>query len=312
MRMTSLKHKILLVIFGLFIAILLGEAFFKIWGSVVYEVKNKANAANSNVYRILCIGDSNTYGLGSSDINKFSYPAQLQRILNEKIHDKKFEVLNLGVPGINSSQVLNRFRKNIKQYKPNMVIVMVGINDPWNLEESNILKFYSTKNVNIFNNLRMRLGLILNKSQLYQFFKLVFLSGEFNELNIPEYDEKTRNNGFIYSSQQSGKSIALVNAIISNITEIAQIAEDNHVNIMFMKYHNIGWGRPELVIHHTYTRLGIPIVDNAIVFRKARAFELNVLGKDKWHPNDLGYKLIAKNIYNQMILSGFIDGNQLK
>ncbi len=43
---------------------------------------------------IICIGDSITEGIGSSDFAKFSYPAQMQKILGEN-----FKVINCGRNG---------------------------------------------------------------------------------------------------------------------------------------------------------------------------------------------------------------------
>jgi hypothetical protein len=86
-----------------------------------------------------------------------------------------------------------------------------------------------------------------------------------------------------------------------------QIAEDNRVNIIFMTYHNRGWGQPEKAIHSTYEKLVVPVVDNYSIFKKAKEIGLNIRGKDGWHPNDTGYLLIAHNIFNKMVSLKMID-----
>lgn len=306
MKLKSLQQKVLLILCGLIVAVLLGELFFRIAGLIVDETK--VTQLKDNSYRILCIGDSSTFGFGASDAERFSYPAQLQRILKEKETDRKFEVINLGIPGISSSQVLNRLRRNISEYDPDMIIVMVGINDPWNLEESNILKFYNDKGGNVAKEIFVRLELLLNKSKFYRFLMLVFLSNEFEKINIPSFNNRTRIEGFTLSSLTPSKAEALYKSITNNIFKMKIIADDYGVDIMFMKYHNVGWGRPEIAIHHVYTKLKIPVVDNETLFIKAEERGLDVRGNDGWHPNDLGYKIIAKNVYNKMVSSGFIDG----
>lgn len=298
MELNRLKQKILLIIIGLCIAFLLGEVFFQIGNLLVNRTNNNLSVSKSDNYRILCLGDSSTYGIGASDIKRFSYPSWLQTVLDQNISYKKFEVLNLGVPGINSSQLLNRFKHNILNYKPDMVIVMVGINDPWNFEESNILEFYNTTAVK---QLYMKIELLLNKSKLFQFLKLVFLTEKFNELEIPAFDSKTLKKAVEFYGNDQAKAEAYRKAIISNITKLNQIADQNNVIIVFMKYHNIGWGRPELIIHHTYDQLRVPVVDNENLFKKAIQLKMSVFGYDKWHHSDLGYSLIAKNIFNKMI-----------
>lgn len=46
--------------------------------------------------RITCVGDSITQGVGSSNENLYSYPAQLQKILGDS-----YQVKNAGVSGSN-------------------------------------------------------------------------------------------------------------------------------------------------------------------------------------------------------------------
>lgn len=210
---------------------------------------------------------------------------------------------------MNSSQVANRFRKNLSEYKPDVAIVMVGINDPWNLEESNIMKYHNIAKDEFYGTLGLRLELLLNKSKLYQFFKLVLLSDKFIDLKLPDFDDKARSKGFVFSKSDRIKSEALFNTIAGNIVEMKQIAEDSNINIIFMKYHNIGWGRPELIIHDIYSQLGVSVVDNETLFIKAKQYRLKIFGNDNWHPGDLGYELMAKNIYNKLVLSGLVNGN---
>ncbi len=319
-RKLSLRQKLILIFFGLIVAVFFGEAIFRIGGLVVGKTEVRIyDRKYNNIYRILCVGDSSTYGIGASDVNKFSYPRQLQRILDEKVPNKKIDVVNLGIPGINSSQVLNRFRKYLSKYNPDLVIVMIGINDPWNLEESNILKYY---NGNTFKRMHLRMELFLNRLRLYQFFKLVFISDKFKnpqyvsfpeqELHIPDFNDESRSKGFNLSFREPMKASALYAAIDSNITALKFIADDEHVNILFMKYHNGGWGSPEKVIHQTYEKLNVPVVDNVTIFQKASEIGLNVRGNDGWHPGDLGYLLIARNIFNKMVALKLVDSEPLE
>jgi len=90
--------------------------------------------ASEESFRILCIGDSNTYGTG---VERFeTYPAQLQRILNAARGATRFQVTNLGVPGSNSAQVRHRLPQYLELYDPDLVIVLIGVNDYWNPEET--------------------------------------------------------------------------------------------------------------------------------------------------------------------------------
>lgn len=319
---SSIKQKLLLIVFGLLIALLLTEGIFRVGGLIVHEDNILPTEKKNNTYRILCIGDSSTYGLGSTDSEKYSYPAQLHTLLNTKSSNNEFEVINLGVLGINSSQVFNRFKHNILKYNPDMVIIMIGINDGWNLEESNILKYY---NESFIKKLFLSLELIVNRLKVYQFLKLVFIpqdlnismegledSSSSNELEIAPYNEETRSKGFRFSYRNPMKASAFYHALNENITSMVKIAESQHIQPVLMTYHARGYGGVNKIINRIYAQLSVPIVDIGSVFKKAKKLELDVRGPDKWHPNDLGYSLIAKSIYNDMISLGIIDVDNIE
>ena len=75
--------------------------------------------------RIFLVGDSYTYGWGTSDSGTVS--AQLQKLLNRKGIDA--EVLNLGVGGYSTAQSYLRF-KRFARLKPDLVVYLFCSNDP--------------------------------------------------------------------------------------------------------------------------------------------------------------------------------------
>ena len=54
--------------------------------------------------RVLCIGDSFTYGMGASS-DTTSYPAQLATLLQKRQGTRHWNALNFGKPGMNSNEV---------------------------------------------------------------------------------------------------------------------------------------------------------------------------------------------------------------
>jgi lysophospholipase L1-like esterase len=56
----------------------------------------------------------------------------LQRMLAARHPERTFEVVNLGRAGVNSAYVANRLESDIAGYRPQLVIVWVGVNDLWN------------------------------------------------------------------------------------------------------------------------------------------------------------------------------------
>ena len=82
--------------------------------------------------RILAVGDSHTYGAAIAA--EQSYPAQLQRFLDERA-PARFSVINLGIPGMSTTQVRRRLPANVARYAPDIVLVWCGANDFWNTSE---------------------------------------------------------------------------------------------------------------------------------------------------------------------------------
>lgn len=76
---------------------------------------------------VLCVGDSHTRGRDDPE----NYPAQLERILNERA-DRPYRVVNVGVPGMNTAQVRERFERYLAYYRPAVVVHWAGINNFWN------------------------------------------------------------------------------------------------------------------------------------------------------------------------------------
>lgn len=82
--------------------------------------------------RILAVGDSHTYG--SAIAKEQSYPAQLQRLLDERA-PARFSVINLGIPGMSTTQIRRRLPANVARYDPDIVLVWCGANNVWNSSE---------------------------------------------------------------------------------------------------------------------------------------------------------------------------------
>jgi hypothetical protein len=116
-------------------ALLAGELFLQAASVLVRGLGSRAEAdPASEAITILCVGDSHTYGLPLP--REESYPAQLERRLSERHPDRRFQVVNLGIPGTNSGYVANRLERQLLQLRPRLVLVWVGINNSWNAVEA--------------------------------------------------------------------------------------------------------------------------------------------------------------------------------
>ncbi len=84
--------------------------------------------------RVLALGDSNTYGVFVEPTQ--AYPLAFQQLWNQQPDTARVEVLNLGYPGANSSILRNRFGALLRTLRPDVVTVMVGVNDFWTAPEA--------------------------------------------------------------------------------------------------------------------------------------------------------------------------------
>ncbi|MFA5059111.1 MAG: tetratricopeptide repeat protein [Candidatus Omnitrophota bacterium] len=127
MPQTTLRQKLFLICFGLFLAIAFLEIALRIGGFAFLffqESLNRASACGNGEYRILCLGESTT-ALGGAH----AYPRQLEEILNAKNPSVRFSVINKGVPAMNTYDIVSYLETWIDEYHPKMIVTMMGIND---------------------------------------------------------------------------------------------------------------------------------------------------------------------------------------
>lgn len=81
-----------------------------------------------STYRIVCIGDSFTFGQGVGDDEAF--PAQLEQLLDARFPAADVQVLNAGVPGYGTVDELRYLESRIERLDPDLVIVQfLSVND---------------------------------------------------------------------------------------------------------------------------------------------------------------------------------------
>lgn len=125
----SLLQKIIFIICGLMVCLVTVEMLLRLGGFIFLafqEHRNRISIAQSGSYRIMCSGESTT-AFGGND----SYPSQLEKILNQSNAGIRFTVINKGVPGVPTSNLLAHLEDYLNIYKPNMVVTMMGINDEY-------------------------------------------------------------------------------------------------------------------------------------------------------------------------------------
>ena len=82
----------------------------------------------AGVYRIVALGGSSTYDIRIED-NDLTFTAQLEKVLNDEYGYQNVEVINAGVPGFNSWEILINLEFRVLDLDPDLVIIYEGTND---------------------------------------------------------------------------------------------------------------------------------------------------------------------------------------
>ncbi|HME73606.1 MAG TPA: SGNH/GDSL hydrolase family protein, partial [Myxococcota bacterium] len=84
-------------------------------------------ADHPGVYRVLCVGDSITYGFNVDADD--TYPRQLDALLGRRYPGRRFEVINAGVPGWSWIQGRRYLELEGLALRPDVVVIGHGTND---------------------------------------------------------------------------------------------------------------------------------------------------------------------------------------
>ena len=140
--------KVILILVGIILSfvcleLVLQTTSFVIAGIVkyknfkVFETKLKDN----DTITILCTGESTTYE---------QWPVQLEQYLKEN-SNKKFNIVTSALPSIDINGLLERTLKMVEEYKPDIVISMMGINNTtFEKQKEPIYKKHKLKTIDLF------------------------------------------------------------------------------------------------------------------------------------------------------------------
>lgn len=134
----NIGRKVVVVLLGLVFALFLLEIGLRLSGAFFawqQDSRNRRALEEGGEFVVLCVGESTTAMSYQGDP---SYPEVLEEILNERVGERKFTVINRGVPASDSSVLISQLEPNLEKYKPRIVVAMMGANDqeggaiPWN------------------------------------------------------------------------------------------------------------------------------------------------------------------------------------
>lgn len=283
-----------------------------------------------NVFRILALGDSCTFGLAAPEFGyyvKMPYPRLLEKMIEVKHGPDVVEVLNAGSPGYNSFQGLTLLRTKLRKLEPDLITVRFGWNDHLMSATTTQSSHFRESPNPVLRGLRAT----LMRSAIYQYFSRlktelgIHRQGK-SELSRPsqwqpamsiadykyalrKIAELGRDRGalvwFLTAPQafRDAEGIARYEALPLGAIG-RRILKHNHVST-FERMHEI---------HESYTKatrevardLTIPLVDMAALFERVELDSLFSM-EDGLHPSPQGHRLEAGALYRRLVGSGALD-----
>ena len=282
------KKKIFyMLIYVVYLFVLL-EVSMRLTGFIFTQTRLRNINIDSDL-KILSIGESTTFGFGVKAND--AYSKKLEEILNNKL-DKEIIVINKGVPGETSTSIIRNLDRYMLEYKPDLVISLVGINDldtALNGLNAGLLQNYNFSN--FISNLRTyKLSMVLiDYFNNYKFFNWHHI--------------KTYNSWILFHAEQNDRRIdySRLPSLELNYNYIINRIRSYGSDIIILSYLN---QYDEL--QKTFRK--ISSINNVLYFELNYQADNEVIYiEDKFHPNRLGHKIMAEKIYEQLIKANFFE-----
>ncbi|MCP4873029.1 MAG: hypothetical protein GY898_30415 [Proteobacteria bacterium] len=291
-----------------------------LWGGslVVYDRQvarhNPTTELKDGKFRIVTFGDSVTAGQGTAP--RYSYPRQLESLLNEANPGDKFEVINNGVYALNSSRLGDLLPGWIEEFSPNLIVVMAGCNNAWNYRNSHLETMGLMDGSD-----RAGWQMLLDKTRTYRFLR-VALKRQKEGFGIAE--EQAPEPVLRDQMQISASVSPAVDGTARTLERQRTLLKDTEKLDALLKYDldMISWtageaGIPVVLMtypfkppyqdHRGITRQyaldnGLIGVDNYAEFQRLKRLRPNIelFSADRGHPNATGYRVVAAEIYKAL------------
>ena len=245
-----------------------------------FRDKEYSLAKPNNTFRIIILGDSQTFGWGFE--LEETYSKLLEKKLNSLTHEVNFEVLNFAVPGYNTLDEVEFFKDKGLKYEPDFVIIGYIHNDMIdNFELSNLynkmvdekLKNISAKNI----------------SDSEYNFMVINITFEV----VVKFENQVFNNKTLFDDYWE-KIVEIP------LNELNNITKEKNISIIIV---TLTYNLPKnqiIRLENLTEKYNWHLIDMNDVFLKYNFFDLTV-GKLDTHWNPFASKLIGEQIYNYLI-----------
>lgn len=259
--------------------------FIIIFGFVVLELilfllgrcllwQRRAEEHKDAEIRIVCVGDSHTFGVGTAA--RYAYPKQLEQLLNINNPTQRFSVVNLGVPGASTKHQAQELGAFIQRYDAQLVILLTGRNNANEVE-------------------RWADSVVRNRiiSRLDSLRSPKFLTALFDRLvkgNTQQRDDYLFQHGQRYTDY-----------LIFYLEQVRRLCREKGVKLILLSYYN---SSDDIIKDFARSR-SIPYFDFTVYFNSlfSRDKRTRYISPDMSHMNHRGYKFFAEQLYNYLFLN---------
>jgi len=234
--------------------------------------------SHNNGFRIICLGDSYTYGHGVDDDK--TYPFFLEKYLNG-ISKRRFQVINAGDPGATITEELYMYIKNCAGLEHDVVLLLFHPGDLRDITRELLFqKRGDYCNVTGFDS-------SLNESKIFRLIKHRILKNRQKYIN--RYHGKWRSIEEIAEEYFNRLSI-LNKSVESNNATLAVVIFSPSVSGQMVK--------------RFCSRQGIALIDVRQEYSRAKKYKEHYI---VYHHNATGNALLAEIIARRMIDGGIIE-----
>jgi lysophospholipase L1-like esterase len=243
---------------------------------------------------VLALGESTTGGLWVKPSE--SYPGQLERMLKRKLKTEDIRVLAPLSLGQNSSQILNRVDSYYSQLKPDLVILMCGINNEWSLSENNVTQFLDYSDAVAWH---LHIQKALDNFRIYKITRWA-LSSTVSLSDIFTQEPQKTPHPAPYSLIRYAREhhVPFLRTWRHDIGKMIDLAQARGIKVLLMTYPNYSDGYlPNKEFENMALLKNVPLVRNDLTFHKLISDGLGskYLLHDNRHPSPEGYRLVAEN-----------------
>lgn len=228
----------------------------------------------ANIYRVLVLGDSITFGWGVPF--EYTYPKYLEKMLNTGDTNVKFQVINTGVGNYNTQSEVEFLKKEGLKYNPDMIVLGYFVNDAQTLKPS----------INFFN----------KHSYLY-----VYLWSKINTLRA-NYFKGDYVSYYRLFYKEGSKSKAQFETSVRELKQIANKTGIPLLVVLLPDLHDLKkyvFKDINAYVQHLFD--DYPVVDMLPYFDADKNPVYYWVSKEDPHYNKYAHRLIAENLYPEVI-----------